>query len=267
MNNKSDSLGEKRFLLNVRSALGYSRTDGRRFQEIYPRAEPSEIRRGVEKIQGRTRKERQALLEQLVEQGRPLNLKVIPLEDAREASQAIVDLVSRKNTEWGGEKRVAVWKHPLIDKLKLAEALAPRDIPVYTTAPPDAPGKREAVPAETRANVRKRVFDSFVGVTSADFCVADSATLVIKTMPGHARAASLVPSIHVAVIGVDRIVADLKELYTLLKRDFLQDPEGLTRCMTFISGPSKTADIELTMVHGAHGPRELYLYVLMGRDE
>jgi hypothetical protein len=37
---------------------------------------------------------------------------------------------------------------------------------------------------------------------------------------------------------------------------------GLTNCLTLISGPSKTADIELTMVHGAHGPREVYLYVI-----
>jgi L-lactate dehydrogenase complex protein LldG len=36
----------------------------------------------------------------------------------------------------------------------------------------------------------------------------------------------------------------------------------LTNCLTLISGPSKTADIELTMVHGAHGPREVYLYVI-----
>ena len=38
--------------------------------------------------------------------------------------------------------------------------------------------------------------------------------------------------------------------------------DGLTNCMTFISGPSKTADVEATMVHGAHGPREVYVYVI-----
>ncbi len=249
---------------NVKNALGYTHAEDRSFRGVYPLVEPSQIRREAEKIRDRTDAERKALLERLVEQARPLNLKVTPLPDAREASKAVVDLVLRKNTEWGGEKRVAAWKHPLIDALKLEDALARQNIPVYPTAHPEAPGKREDGPAESRVRIREQVFDSFVGVTAADFCVADTATLVMKTRPGHARAASLVPSIHVAVIEMDRIVADLKELYTLLKWDFLENPDGLTHCMTFISGPSKTADIELTMVHGAHGPRELHLFVITG---
>jgi L-lactate dehydrogenase complex protein LldG len=50
-------------------------------------------------------------------------------------------------------------------------------------------------------------------------------------------------------------------LYALLSFDPDVHREGLTNCMTFISGPSKTADVEATMVHGAHGPREVHLIV------
>ncbi len=96
--------------------------------------------------------------------------------------------------------------------------------------------------------------------------MADTATLVMRTRPGQARAVSLLPSIHVAVIGLDQIIADLKELYALLKWDPQERQEGLTNCMTFISGPSKTADIEATMVHGAHGPREVLVYVITAQD-
>jgi L-lactate dehydrogenase complex protein LldG len=49
-----------------------------------------------------------------------------------------------------------------------------------------------------------------------------------------------------------------------LKYDSEYQTEGLTNCMTFVSGPSKTADIEAIMVHGAHGPREVYIYVISG---
>ena len=77
---------------------------------------------------------------------------------------------------------------------------------------------------------------------------------------------SLVPSIHVAVITLDQIIADLIELYALIKWDPDVQKEGLTNCMTYISGPSKTADVEATMVHGAHGPREVYVYVIAGSD-
>jgi len=92
--------------------------------------------------------------------------------------------------------------------------------------------------------------------------MADTATLVMRTRPGQARSVSLVPSIHIAVIRLDQIIADLKELYALIKGDSEVKKEGLTNCMTFISGPSKTADVEATMVHGAHGPREVYIYVI-----
>ena len=84
------------------------------------------------------------------------------------------------------------------------------------------------------------------------------ASLVMRTRPGQPRSVSLVPSIHIAVLRLDQIILDLKELYALVQ----SDADGLTNCMTFVSGPSKTADVEATMVHGAHGPREVYIYVM-----
>ena len=115
---------------------------------------------------------------------------------------------------------------------------------------------------EEKALLREKITHAFIGVTSADFCLADSATLVMKTRPGQARSVSLAPSIHVVVISLEQIIADLNELYAFLKYDTVHQKEGLTRCMTFITGPSKTADIEAIMVHGVHGPREVHLYVI-----
>jgi L-lactate dehydrogenase complex protein LldG len=111
-------------------------------------------------------------------------------------------------------------------------------------------------------SLRQDIIDSYIGITSADFCMADSATLVMRTRPGQARSVSLVPAIHIAVVELNRIIADLKELYALLKWDPQESKDGVTNCMTFISGPSKTADIEATMVDGAHGPREVHIIVI-----
>jgi len=85
----------------------------------------------------------------------------------------------------------------------------------------------------------------------------------MKTRLGQPLHVSLLPSIHMAVIRLEQILENLKEFYTLLKWDPRQQTEGLTHTMTLISGPSKTADIEATLVHGAHGPRELVIFVLV----
>jgi L-lactate dehydrogenase complex protein LldG len=64
------------------------------------------------------------------------------------------------------------------------------------------------------------------------------------------------------VIREEQLLPDFNALYARLETERLTDPEALTGRMTFISGPSKTGDIELVMVHGAHGPRALHLIVI-----
>jgi L-lactate dehydrogenase complex protein LldG len=198
------------------------------------------------------------LLQELIAQGKPLNLKVISKKDTSDTAAAIAALVEEKSPEWGGQKLVAAWRHPLIDSLDLPEILSHQKVPVYS------PRQINGGPVSTKEQsfFRSRVETAFIGITSADYCLAETATLVFKTVPGRDRSVSLLPSIHVAVIELNQIIRNLPELYACLKYEGKQPDWGLTNCLTLISGPSKTADIELTMVHGAHGPRELYLYVI-----
>jgi len=211
----------------------------------------------IDRIAERSSAQRMHLLDALIQRAAPLNLPVIAVTGAAAAAAAICRLVREKAPEWGDRKSVAAWQHPLIEELNLPDALAADQVPIHL--PETSP---QAVD-RTRANMRARVVESFIGITAADYCLADTATLVIKAGPGRPRSISLVPSIHVAVISLDQIIADLSELYALLKQSAHGRPDGLTNCMTFITGPSKTADIELNMVHGAHGPRELHLVVLV----
>ena len=190
----------------------------------------------------------------------PINLNVSVLKDPPAVTAAIADLIRNKDPEWGHQKSIVTWKHPLIDSLNLPDALVDQKVPVYVTELKESDAD-ETFREKERERLRKHVIDSYIGITSADFCMAETATLVMRTRPGQARSVSLVPSIHVAVIHLDQIIADLKELYALIQWDS-ENKRGLTNCMTFISGPSKTADVEATMVHGAHGPREVYVYVM-----
>lgn len=250
---------EKKFISRVKRALKVSAEDNRQYRHIFPDQPVEAVQNVLKRIENRNVEQQQKLLHQLIEAGNPINLNVTAKKDVYAVATAIAELVRKKEPEWGDAKQVAIWKHPLIDRLKLADVLAPQDIAVHETAFTDTETETDG-----RNRIRKQIIDSFIGVTSADYCMADSATLVMRTHPGLARAVSLVPTIHIAVIEIDQVMADLKELYTLLKHNPDHNRQGITNCLTFISGPSKTADIEAVMVHGAHGPRELHLFVVTG---
>ena len=249
------------FINKIQSALGHSSNRRRNAPDLFSDKSTAETDDILDRIQHRSEDELQQLLDKLIEMAEPINLNVIVLKDPPSVTAAIVDLIRNKDPEWGNQKRVVAWKHPLIESLNLPEALADLHVPVYITELQNNEAE-ETLQEKERERLRKHIIESYIGVTSADFCMAETASLVIRTRPGQARSVSLVPSIHIAVIQLNQIIADLKELYALIKSDSEGPGEGLTNCMTFISGPSKTADVEATMVHGAHGPREVYVYVI-----
>ncbi len=254
-----DNENQNQFISRIRRAINNSPSPNRRDKSILFRNPPDDTSARLAGYINKSDAFRQQLLQILMSQAVPINLQVIPVKDTAGAATAIEAMVLEKDPEWGSQKKVVAWRHPLINELNLHKVLPPNGVDLFMTEFENSP------PApDERNRIRNRIIDSYIGITAADFCVAQSATLVMKTRPGQARSVSLVPSIHLAVIEIDQLVENLSELYYRLKWDAKQKKEGITNCMTFISGPSKTADIEVVMVHGAHGPRELYLYVITG---
>ena len=98
--------------------------------------------------------------------------------------------------------------------------------------------------------------DASVGLTMADFCMASTGTLVLGVKKGMGKSISLVPPVHAAILGLNQIILDTEELYCSIKDQSFQN-------MLFITGPSKTGDIEAVPVQGVHGPCEVYVYVVM----
>lgn len=95
-----------------------------------------------------------------------------------------------------------------------------------------------------------------VGVTGADWGIAETGTLVLASGPERPRMASLLPPVHLAVMRVARILPDLATLF---------DRCGpLPSALTFITGPSRSADIGLVPTLGAHGPMEVHVFLLDG---
>jgi len=242
------------FIGNIKKALNRKDSFKLTLEDIIQSVPDSADLGLLEKIRGRGKKMRLALFKQLAETGRLLNMVVATEKDVTSAAASILRIAVEKKSEWGDKKTVVAWDHPLVRSLDLSYHLQARDIPIYY--PDKKPGAR------WQKEFSMQAASSFIGITSADYCIAQTATLTMKTRVGQPRCVSLLPSIHIVVIRIEQILSDLKELYTLLKWDPDEQAEGITECMTFITGPSKTADIEATLVDGAHGPRELYVFVL-----
>ena len=96
-----------------------------------------------------------------------------------------------------------------------------------------------------------------VGITSADYALAETGSLVVLTESSESRLLSLLPPCHIAVIARSRIVENLEELLTLLP-----EPTANSSAMVIITGPSRTADIEMLLVRGVHGPGEIHVVIL-----
>jgi len=99
------------------------------------------------------------------------------------------------------------------------------------------------------------------GVTCA---IAESGSLALRHGPGRPRLASLLAPTHIAVVRADQIVRGLGDFFAYMHGAYGADIFTQTSNLTLISGPSRTADIEMTLSLGIHGPPELHVVLLMG---
>ncbi len=102
--------------------------------------------------------------------------------------------------------------------------------------------------------------DDAVGVTGAFAAIAETGTLALASGPDTPATASLLPETHVAVVSAGRIVAHMEDVFALAREAFGQLP----RSINFVSGPSRTADIDQTIVLGAHGPSRVHIILVRG---
>jgi L-lactate dehydrogenase complex protein LldG len=97
-----------------------------------------------------------------------------------------------------------------------------------------------------------------VGVSGAFAAIAETGTLVFASAPDTPSTVSLLPETHVAVVSARRMVAHMEDAWALARAELRQLP----RAINFVSGPSRTADIDQTIVLGAHGPYRVHIIVV-----
>lgn len=108
-----------------------------------------------------------------------------------------------------------------------------------------------------KTTLRALCAESDIGISSADYGLADTGTLVMLSSHQEPRMISLLPPVHIAIVPESRIIGNLDELLTILPT-----PADLSSSMVLITGPSRTGDIEQILVRGVHGPGELHVVVI-----
>ena len=99
-----------------------------------------------------------------------------------------------------------------------------------------------------------------VGITGSYCAIAETGTLMLLSGSATPATVSLLPETHVAVVAASRIVAGMEDAWNLARAELSELP----RAVNFVSGPSRTGDIEQTIVLGAHGPYRVHVIVVAG---
>jgi L-lactate dehydrogenase complex protein LldG len=125
-------------------------------------------------------------------------------------------------------------------------------------------GAKPAASAEGGASAslmeqyKRALIEASIGITCADYALADTGTLVLVSGDEQHRMISMLPPVHVCLLSPEHILESLTQLLARLRGDF--QPRAMSaQAMTCITGPSRTADIEQTITLGVHGPRSLHV--------
>lgn len=184
------------------------------------------------------------LVEAMVDEVRGVGGRAQRVADLDEAAARLADLCQQFQV-----RRTLVWDHPVLERMQLRERLKALGIEAI-----DAAMLESAEPAEAR----RLALEADLGITSADWGIAETGTLVMRARRGRERMSSLLPPVHVAILERAQLVPDLLDVFATLGAEGL---ENLPSNVTLITGPSKTGDIELQLTTGVHGPGEWHVLV------
>ena len=151
-------------------------------------------------------------------------------------------------------KDVVLSRNPLLAELKIEALLRAwgKGVSVW----PDS-GAGEASDASLRA-FAEASFAATVGITGVDFALAETGSLVVTSRTEGAQMASLAPPVHVALYRRSQLVGSLDEVLEKLQSPRAPERVGSGRSVVFITGTSRTADIEQILIRGVHGPGEVH---------
>lgn len=231
------------FLATVRAALDKGNTES----EVVSPSQPLEqdMASKVSTLRESLAQRKDALLEQLHRSALLQEWHVVYVSSDAEAREAIVRIATGL-----AAKSVVRTAHPVVERLGLDEALESKSI-------------HSVLLGSQSADMQATAASADIGITGVDYLIAETASASIVAREGAARMTSLLPPVHIAVAQADQVVEAIEDLRTFREAELAEENEP-NWYMNLISGPSKTADIEQTIVIGVHGPGEVHLVVITG---
>jgi len=161
-------------------------------------------------------------------------------------TEFIHDLLQNKKVD-----RVVRSDEEIFEKLALENSLSDLNLDFATVS------RKQAAPTD----LRDLVFNADVGLTGVEYAISETGSIIVIPKEGLSRLVSLAPSIHIAVVQPHQIIETLDDLFMFRRLEHLRGND-IGSYMNFITGPSRTGDIEQVIVTGVHGPKEVYMLIL-----
>ncbi len=190
------------------------------------------------------------LADQFADELRKLEGRVYRAADDEEALEAISHILDAK-----AASQVIAWDLDQIELPGLDVLLAQRGVQLTDTQVLAQADHKERLQTLETAQV------CISGVAAG---IAESGSLAIVHGPGRSRLASLLAPFHIAIVREGQLVRGLGEAFDRIRAQYGADPFAETSNITLITGPSRTADIEMTLTLGIHGPKEIHVVLIDG---
>ena len=251
----SEKIDRDEFLLKVREALGKKSTltDKTAIMKYFSTSQ-EELNIRAQEIKDRCQANKETLAIKLEEQAIKAKWNVTRVGSIQKACQYVTKIVNEKKA------KLLLYSHyPILEKMDLDNYMSNTDVVLKRDSLPDAFEFSEKEVARHRK--KEEAFSSDIGLTGVDYAIAETGTCVLIPQHGISRLVSLVPPVHVAFVGLDQIVETADDVFTLRRLELFQKGD-IGSYMNFISGPSRTADIEQTITIGVHGPKEAHMVIV-----
>ena len=173
--------------------------------------------------------------------------------DAAEAATIIAEVAERR-----GGRKIVTWDLAALGFGSVGEALSGRGFEVINASPP----RTQTEDAAVRGQLRAALAEADVGITGANYAIAETGSLLLISGEGRGRLVSLLPRTHVALIRPAHLVEAMRDVGPILAVEHRDGPAAHASCLNFITGPSRSADIEFVLARGVHGPAEVHVILI-----